>query len=121
MPTKFERTEEQAQWVAKMCCAGITHPAIARVLGITDDTLKKYFKDELDTSLDIRNTKASELLWEKVLSGDTVCLLFYLKTRAGFRESQRIELETTQPLSEKTTAALGKAYGVETDNADEDA
>jgi hypothetical protein len=95
---------------------------MARVIGIEETTLRKYFSDVLETALADRVAKASDLLWDKILGGDTTCLIFFLKTRGfnAWREAQKVEIETSAPLSDKTAEALKRAYNVPSDDKDED-
>lgn len=88
---KFVPTDEQRESVRVMKAGGMSHGSIASVIGISDTTLEKVFRRELDTgkaSVDARilNTLAK-------LAGSGECpaaTFFYLKTRCGFRENTGI-------------------------------
>lgn len=84
-------TEETKHWVACMVRAGITHEQIARVLNICIVVLYKKYRDILDTELSNAVTKISNALFDKALNGDTTSMIFYLKTRGGWTETNKVE------------------------------
>lgn len=73
--------------VESMSALGIPQEDIARVLGICVDTLAKYYRDELDNARTKANTQIGGALFRKALSGDTASLIFWMKTRAGWKET----------------------------------
>ncbi len=82
------------------------HPGlrIARVLGITPPTLRKYFAAELDTGHIEANAKVAQSLYKKATGdgpGATVAAIFWLKCRAGWREAM-----SPEPLGKKEQAQI---------------
>jgi hypothetical protein len=53
---------------------------------VSPNTLRKYFATELKTGLLKANTKIARRLFEKADGGDTTAMIFWLKTRARWRE-----------------------------------
>lgn len=82
-PTKATRDT-----VSLHSLVGTPQEVIAGVLGIDAKTLRKYYRDELDYSLAKANATLGGTLYNKAKDGDTTALIFWLKTRAGFREQK---------------------------------
>lgn len=76
-----------------MAAGGIPQDRIAACIGggITDKTLRKHFRHELDTSTDTANAVAISNLFQQVQAGNMTAIIFWLKTRAGWRETDRHE------------------------------
>ena len=55
--------------------------------GISVPTLYKYFGPLLKTASQNANAKVARALYMKALGGDTGAMCFWLKTRAGFKET----------------------------------
>ena len=71
---------------------GIKQEVIACVIGVSEPTLRKYYREELDRGDGMAQAKIGEALYEKaVISKDTSCLIFLAKTRIGLREVSRVE------------------------------
>jgi hypothetical protein len=76
--------------VEAMAAYGVPEADIARVLGIDPKTLRKHYRDELDTGSIKANSRIAESLYRKAM-GDgpqsvTACI-FWLKTRARWKET----------------------------------
>ena len=74
---------------------GTPQPVIADLIEIDDKTLRKYYRRELDLSTHQANAQVGGALYNKAVKGDTTAMIFWLKTRAGFRE-QKVEEEAEQ-------------------------
>lgn len=91
---KFEPTEEQRENVELLAAVGTKHDLIARMITdpatgrhISDKTLRKYFRDELDLGLAKANAIVGQTLFQMASSGlDTGATCFWMKTRAGWKE-----------------------------------
>ncbi len=74
---------------------GVPEYDIARVLGIDPKTLRKHYRDELDTGHVKANAKVAESLFRKA-TGDgrqsVTAAIFWLKTRAGWKETSVHEI-----------------------------
>jgi hypothetical protein len=66
---------------------GTDHQNIAKALGIDSKTLRKYFREELDLGLAKANAAIGGALFNKAKGGDTTAMIFWLKTRARWRET----------------------------------
>ena len=87
-PTKAER-----ELVTLHARVGTPQEDIADILDITSKTLRKHYRRELDLSLYEANAKIGGHLYNKAIEGDTSAIMFWLKTRAGFRDNG-VEKET---------------------------
>ena len=66
-------------------------PVIADSLGIDGKTLTKYYREELDQALAQANASVGGALFNKATKGDTTAMIFWMKTRAGWRERQQVD------------------------------
>ena len=64
---------------------------IADVLGIDAKTLTKYYRRELDLSTGEANAAIAGALYTKAIGGDTTAMIFWLKTRARWREREEVQ------------------------------
>lgn len=84
-------TKESRQIVQLHATIGTTHAVIADILGIDGKTLTKYYREELDQALARANASVGGALFNKAKGGDTAAMIFWMKTRAGWREKHEIE------------------------------
>lgn len=74
-----------------MAGIGIPQEDIAAAIGITRATLRKHFREELDTGRVRTITKVADSLVRQALAGNMTAAIFYLKTQAGWTETSRLE------------------------------
>jgi hypothetical protein len=92
MTAAFVATPEQRKTVRAMAAFGIPQMEIANVVGVSDRTLRKVFRDELDKAATEANAKVAEVCFRMATSGTVpAATFFWLKTRAGWREVSRLE------------------------------
>ena len=77
--------------VSLMAAAGILHDRIASSMKIDDDTLRKHFREELTHGMDQVTTLAVGQLVQQIKGGNLGAICFWLKCRAGWRETDRLE------------------------------
>ncbi len=90
----YEPTDQNRKQVSAMAAYGIPQMDICNVLGISINTLTKYYRHELDTGGAIATAKVAENLYKKATgdgSQSVTAAIFWLKTRAGWKETQTIE------------------------------
>lgn len=127
----------QRRQVEAMAGYGVPEANIARVLGIDPKTLRKHYREELDTGHIFANARVAESLFRKA-TGDgrqaVTAAIFWLKTRAGWKEtsvqelSARVEappvIELASPrgrlLAELERLAQTQSGGIATDCDQED-
>ena len=92
MTAAFIPTPEQRKTVRAMAAFGIPQMEIANVIGVSDRTLRKVFREELDKAATEANAKVAEVCFRMATSGTVPsATFFWLKTRAGWREVSRHE------------------------------
>ena len=78
-----------------MAAYGVPEADIATVIGIDAKTLRKHYRQELDTGQIKANTKVAENLYRKA-TGDgreaVIAAIFWLKTRARWKETTVTEV-----------------------------
>lgn len=91
----FQPTDADRERVKLMAAVGIPQndirKTIGRPRGIGLMTLHKYFRDELDLGMIEANAQIGATLFKKALSGDTTAMIFWAKTRMGFKETSVTE------------------------------
>jgi hypothetical protein len=82
----YEPTDEVRAKVRLWAAVGTTQEVIASELGISVDTLTRYYRAELDeaSARGVANVAAN--LYTKAMAGDVTSMIFYLKTRGRWRE-----------------------------------
>jgi len=88
-----EPTEAMRKTVSLHATVGSRQETIAEVLGISVDTLQRYYRSELDTSREKANAQVGGALYNKAIGGDTTAMIFWLKTRARWRETVDVSNE----------------------------
>lgn len=83
----FEPTKEQRHIVKNLkAYLGRTDEEIAKVLGVSCDTLTRHFPEELKAGRDAANANMARALYENGISGNVAAQIFWMKTRAGWKE-----------------------------------
>jgi hypothetical protein len=85
-----EPSKESRQLVQLHATIGTPQKVIADIIGIDDKTLAKYYREELDQAMARANAAVGGALFNKAKSGDTAAMIFWMKTRAGWREKHDI-------------------------------
>ena len=85
-------TADTRNRVFMLSTVGTRHEDIATVLGISHDTLVKYYKEELDKGRIEANASVAETLFKQAKEGNTTAMIFWLKSRARWKESTQHEI-----------------------------
>ena len=88
---KYETTNENKMLVKTLAAVGITFEDIATKLEISSDTLVKYYKKELDDGRIDANASIGQTLFQQAKNGNTTAAIFWLKTRARWKETHSVE------------------------------
>lgn len=90
---RFVPTEEQRRTVKSMSAFGIKQEDIATVLGLrSSNTLRKHFRKEIDRGAIEANMHVAQSLYQMATSKEfPAATIFWMKTRAGWRETQVVE------------------------------
>jgi transposase-like protein len=101
MPAKHVPTDETRAQVYALSSFGVTQDDIGRFIGVSDDTLRKWYSAELDRASVDRNAEVAAFLFRSA-NGSAIaegasysdCLkaaMFWLKTRAQWRERHEVD------------------------------
>lgn len=111
------RSEEIAKAVQLHTLVGTPQPTLAKVLGMSTETLTKYYREELDTAKAQANAMIAGRLYKKAMDGDTTAMIFWLKTQARWRETIDISNEDGSlqqaPIQQAVLIALNKMQDLE--------
>ena len=83
----FTVTDELRAKVKRLAALGATQEDIADVIRCTAKTLRRHFRRELDTGVAEANAAVSGYLFNAAMAGDVRAQIFWLKTKAGWREA----------------------------------
>jgi len=83
--------EEQRKMVAQYTAVGTPQIDVARVLNIDVKTLRKHYREELDTAATKANANVGGKLYNKAMAGDTTAAIWWSKTRMGWKEKSEVE------------------------------
>lgn len=90
-------TVETRKLARALASVGITYEDIASKIGISHETLVKHYKQELADGRIDANAQVAKGLFEQARAGNTAAAIFWLKTRAGWRETYNLDV-TAKPL-----------------------
>lgn len=96
--TTFKPTDEHRDLVMQLAAFGLRHSDICLFIKdtkgkpISEPTMRKSFAVELDTGKLKANVKVAQTLYKKAIAGDTTSIIFWLKSQAGWKDTQRVEL-----------------------------
>jgi len=86
----YQPTPADRATVKNLVVCGYTQDQIAKCIGtkgISENTLRKHFRAELDGSKAEVDAFATSTLINGIRAGDKTLLIFYLKTRCGWQET----------------------------------
>jgi hypothetical protein len=85
-------TQADRDTAKRLSALGVPHEDIATRLKISADTLVKYYKEELDEGRIDANAAIAGTLFSQAKKGNTAAAIFWLKTRARWKENTQVEL-----------------------------
>lgn len=88
----FKPTIEQRKQVETLSGMGLPQEQIGALIGCSDDTLRKYFEDEILKGRAKANAKIAQTLFSKATGGDTTALIFWAKTQLRWKETDKLEI-----------------------------
>ena len=83
---QYIKKDNDVKTVEALSVAGVTQKLIAQILKISEPTLRKHFREELDTSKARANAVISQALFKNAKDGNVAAQIFWLKTQAGWKE-----------------------------------
>lgn len=82
----FVVTEAMREKVRYLAGVGVPQDDIAKIIGCAPKTLRKRLRDELDRGVAEANATISGYLFAAAKAGNIAAIIFWLKTRANWRE-----------------------------------
>ena len=93
----LEMPEEAVETVFKLCSKGVSEISVAKALGVSYDTYKRWRKKypELEEARrqgrGIEHDQLFDVLFNKAKAGNVTACIFLLKSRHGYREGEPFE------------------------------
>jgi hypothetical protein len=87
----FAVTDAVREKVRYLAGVGVRQDDIAKIVGCTPKTLRKRLRDELDRGVAEANATISGYLFAAAKAGNIAAIIFWLKTRAHWREKSAPE------------------------------
>ena len=82
----FAANEAMREKVWYLAGLGVPQDDIAKIIGCAPKTLRKSFRDELDRGVAEANATIAGYLFALAKAGNIAAIIFWLKTRANWRE-----------------------------------
>lgn len=95
---------------------GLPTEMIAVLIGCSDNTLRKYYPDELSVGKAEATFEIAKTLFNRAKNGDLGACIFWLKAQAGWREKHVLD----DPGPRATLAHLVAASGLATPGVDDE-
>jgi len=106
-----EPTKQARELVSLHATMGTRQEVIADLLDVDPKTLRKYYRKELDQSVAKANATIGGVLFNKAKGGDTSAMIFWMKTRAQWRETSQVDLTSEdgsmKPVDRVTIEVIG--------------
>lgn len=84
---------ELEQTVERASGYGLSQEHIAEMLGISVDSLQRHYHDAWKRGRAIANFKIGQVIFDRILAGDTTLGIFWAKVHLGWQEVQKEERE----------------------------
>lgn len=88
-------TDESREVVTNLAIAGFPQNQICKALGLGERTLQKHYSDELRKGALLATAAVAGKLYDKAIGGDTTACIFWMKTRAGWREKAEVDVTSS--------------------------
>lgn len=86
-------TKSKKRMVFELIRSGHNHKDTARCMEISDNTLRKYYREEIDTAKTLGTTSVANALFKMATRGrNAAAAIFWMKAQAGWSETLRIDM-----------------------------
>jgi len=106
MSLPVQITAEQRALIGELAGYGLTWDQIASVLKLNKRTLQRHCQEDYDNGKNVAIGMAAGQLYKKVMAGHPASIFFYLKTQAGWKETNKTELTGENGEAIKTEGAV---------------
>ena len=90
----YKPTNDDYSKVEEMVCIGLDQHTIAKIMGISNATLSKYFSHNLLVGREKRTARVAGVAYEMAVSGESPSMTtFWLKTQAGWSPKHTVVVE----------------------------
>lgn len=95
----YKPTDDDRRTVELMTAIGTSQENVARCVGDGIDlkTLRKYYREELDTAVIKANAKVGGSMFNKAIAGDVSAQKYWMGCRAGWKETSVTETPDGPP------------------------
>lgn len=84
-----------AEQVQSMSQYGLPQAQIAEMVGLSIQTLRNLYGAELGKGMSLSNLAVGKKLFERCMAGDVPSLIFWAKTRMGWKETQKVDVTSS--------------------------
>lgn len=93
----YKPTDDDYSKVEEMVTIGLDQHTIAKVMGISNATLNKYYAHNLAVGKEKRTARVAGVAYEMAVSGESPSMTtFWLKTQAGWSPKHHVVVEDRQ-------------------------
>ena len=93
----YKPTDDDYSKVEEMVTIGLDQHTIAKVMGISNATLNKYYSHNLAVGKEKRTARVAGVAYEMAVSGESPSMTtFWLKTQAGWSPKHHVVVEDRQ-------------------------
>jgi len=93
----YKPTDDDYSKVEEMVCIGLDQHTIAKIMGISNATLNKYYAHNLSVGKEKRTARVAGVAYEMAVSGESPSMTtFWLKTQAGWSPKHHVVAEDRQ-------------------------
>ena len=90
----YKPTDDDYSKVEEMVCIGLDQHTIAKIMGISNATLIKYYSHNLLVGKEKRTARVAGVAYEMAVSGESPSMTtFWLKTQAGWSPKHTVVVE----------------------------
>lgn len=87
----YKPTDSDRSKVKTLAGYGLTHDHIATVMEISDETLRKHYRKELDAGMATAQAQIASWAFDSARSGSVPMRIFLCKTQLGWKETVHTE------------------------------
>jgi hypothetical protein len=102
--TAFVADEAMREKVRYLAGVGVRQDEIALIIGCAPKTLRKRFRDELDRGVAEANPTVCGYLFAAAKAGNIPAIIFWLKTRANWREGTAADAQAADARAPRADA-----------------
>lgn len=91
-PAPWEPSKAERRQVEHYVSIGYTQEQIGSLMGKSEDSLQRHCASELKNGALKVNAQIGGKLFQKAMAGDTASIIFWCKTRMGWKETAGLDI-----------------------------